>query len=167
MSNLQTLKSASHVKVDQGKAINLYASRQNLGEGLFCPASAHVLRHDIYMRPANQNTLTVNLDASCAQYSEYPAQRQIGIENMTRPYLSIGSSGLTGSDLMGKGRDMVVSNLYQEHPTDRGHFVRHYPNRKNAPFDKPSSCSSQYYSDRKIQPYSYSHDASSTYLYSG
>ena len=73
----QSLKSANLARVDAGKSYNLYASRENLGQTLLCPASAQQLQHDVYGRPANQNTLSVNLDASCGQGTQFNAMRHI------------------------------------------------------------------------------------------
>lgn len=161
-NNYQTLKSANLVRVDQGKSINLYAARQNLGEVLMCPASAQVLQHDIYGRPASQNTLTVNLDASCATGSQYPAPRQIQIENQNRPYLPICEAGLRGSaDFQGTGRDLIPQNLYGE--GERGNMVRHYNTQNNAPWEWEASQQRElqqpYYYFRKHQPMDFSHDA--------
>jgi hypothetical protein len=164
---IQTLKSSNHIRVDQGKAHHLAAARFNLGEPLLCAASAQNLQHDIYGRPASQNTLTVNLDASCGQLSQYPASRHIAIENQTRPYLPICTAGLRGAgDLAGYGRDLMPQDLYGE--GNRGNFVRHYSTANNSPYEWEKNASPpQYYSHRKEQPFTFSHDASKTAYFSG
>ena len=55
----QTLKSAIDSRVDVGQTWRLGSQRQNLGEGLMCPAGAGDIAFDIYGRPADQNTLTL------------------------------------------------------------------------------------------------------------
>jgi hypothetical protein len=167
-SNYQSLKSANLVRVDVGKSEHLYAARQNLGESLMCPAGAQYLMHDIYGRPASQNTLSVNLDASCGQGSQYNAQRHIQIENMERPYLPICAAGLRGAaDFMGVGRDLIPQNLYGE--GERGNMVRHYNTKNNAPWDWQVSKESMqpYYYWRVEQPFTFSHDASKSAYYHG
>jgi hypothetical protein len=158
----QSLKSASLVRVDSGKSYHLYASARNLGESLMCPAGAQYLQNDIYGRPASQNTLPVHLDASCAQGSQYNAERHIQIENMVRPYLPICSAGLRGAgDLQGVGRDLVPQNLYGE--GQRGNMVRIYNTKNNAPWEWEAGMQSAYRKDpyyfRVEQRNNFSHDA--------
>lgn len=155
-SNIQSLKSANLVRVDVGKSENLYAASRELGEPMMCPASAQKLQHDIYGRPASQNTLNIMTDASCGSLSSMNAERHIQRENNERPYLPICSAGMRGvGDLMGMGRDLTPQNLYGE--GHRGDFVRHYNTRNNAPWD-PAVEHFKYY-NRIEQPSSLSMDS--------
>jgi hypothetical protein len=160
----QTLKSANLVRVDVGKAEHLYAARQNLGESAFCSAGSQYIQHDIYGRPASQNTLPMKLDASCAQGSQYNAERIIQIENIERPYLPVCTSGLRGeSDFLAVGRDLLPQNLYGE--GERGNMVRHYNTKNNAPWDLPEKNDYPYYYHRKEQPFYGSMDATKSAYY--
>src|SRR6186713_1565771 len=76
----QTLKAALSSRVRNDQVSRLASSRQDLGEGLMCPASAGFLQHDVYGRPSNQNNLLTN-NSSCSHYTLYNAKRRIGIEN--------------------------------------------------------------------------------------
>lgn len=159
--SVQTLKSANTVRVDIGKAQHLAGARQNLGEPLLCPAGAHHLQNDVYMRPVSQNTLLLD-DASCSNHTEFSAARRIQIENMERPYLPVCAAGLRGGDLMGKGRDLQPKNLYGE--GSRGSFVRTYStptNHYNEVITSPP------YYHQKQQPFTFSHDATKGYYYQG
>lgn len=163
MSHGQTLKSALLYRIDPGKSQNLYAARQNLGEALMCPASAQVLQHDIYGRPSSQNTLSINLDASCAQQSQFPSYRQIQRENLERPYLPIATAGLRGAgDFMGVGRDLVPQNLYGE--GERADMVKHYNTANDSPWEWEAALQTELrfpgFSSRREQPFSFTHDAS-------
>jgi hypothetical protein len=163
MSHMQSLKAALLYRVDVGKSNNLYAARQNLGEGLMCPASAQVIQHDIYGRPASQNTLPVNLDASCATQSQFPAYRQIQRENMERPYLAICTAGLRGAaDFMGVGRDLIPQNLYGE--GERGNMAKHYNNANNSPPEWEAAYQTELrhprYNQNRVQPFTFTHEAS-------
>lgn len=160
----QTLKSAldSRVRIDQ--AGRLGSQRQNLGEGLMCPAGAASIAFDIYGRPASQKTLLLN-DSACSNYTEWSARRRIEVENMERPYLPICAAGLRGAaDWMGKGRDILPQNLYGDGYA--GNFVRHYNTANNAPWAQEPSTMQQDYYHKDIQPFSFSHDASAQ-LYRG
>lgn len=159
----QSLKSSNIVRIDTGKAFHLYAARNNLGESLMCPASAQKLQNDVYGRPATQNTLTVNLDASCAQGTPYDATRHIQIENMNRPYLPICTAGLRGAgDFMGVGRDLLSQDLYGT--GHRGDMVRIYNTRNNAPWEWETPVAlepqNRNYYWRVEQQWNGSHDAS-------
>jgi len=129
-----------------------------LGESLMCPASAQELQNDIYGRPASQQTLPVNLDASCAQGTMYPSYRMIAIENQNRPYLPICAAAMRGGgDLMGVGRNLISQDLYGF--GRQADFVRHYPTNNNAPWDEPPPKRPNYYYKFE-QPNTLSHDAS-------
>jgi len=159
MASGQTLKSALTQRVRIDQASRLGSQRQNLGEGLMCPASAGDLANDVYGRPADQNTLTVN-DAACSNYTKFSAARRIEVENLERPYLPICAAGLRGgSDFMGVGRDQLPQNLYGS--GHRGDMVRHYPTANNAPFHEGPQGSNPSYYQKKIQPFTFSHDATS------
>ncbi len=155
----QSLKSALDARVRLDQAGRLSSQRQNLGEGLMCPAGAANIQFDIYGRPANQKTLLLN-DSACSHYTEWSAQRRIEVENMERPYLPVCAAGLRGAaDWMGKGRDILPQNLYGEGYS--GNFVRHYNTANNAPWaQEPSNMQMDYY-QKDIQPFDFSHDASS------
>ena len=158
-----TLKSANLVRVDTGRSTTLYSAARSLGESLMCPASAQDLQNDIYGRPATQNTLPVNLDASCAQGTLFPAYRQIAIENQARPYVPICAAGMRGGgDTMGVGRDLVPQDLYGFGRS--GDFVRQYNTANNAPWDKPQPERPNYYR-RMEQPFSFTHDATQSAYY--
>lgn len=162
VGSTQTLKSAldSRVRIDQAQRLG--SQRQNLGEGLLCPAGGGDIFFDIYGRPANQNTLLLN-DSACSNYTKWSAERRIQAENNERPYIPICAAGLRGAaDWMGKGRDNIPQNLFGD--GEAGNFVRHYNTANNAPYNQgPSKPYAPYY-PKKIQPFSYSHDASSHFL---
>lgn len=163
-NNYQSLKSASNVRVSTGKAENLYGFTRNLGESLLCSAGAQYLQSDIYGRPANQNTLTVNLDAACAQGTQFPTYRYLQVENMQRPYLPIAASGLRGAaDFQGVGRDLIPQNLYGIN-SSRANMSRIYNNRSNQPWEweQVMQTEPRFYQIQKIQPNDMSHDASTS-----
>lgn len=165
MTKIQTLKSANSVRVNTGLAPELYSASRSLGESLMCPASAQLLANDIYGRPASQNTLPVNRDASCAQGSWYPSYRQIAIENQTRPYIPIAAAGMRGAgDLMGVGRDLTPVDLYGD--GRGGAFVRQYSTNNNAQWDVSSKRVPMQY-NRFEQPSTLSHDATVSAYYRG
>jgi len=150
-----TLKPADYRRVDVGRAYKLGSNRQDLGLSLMCPANAQNLQHDIYGRPSNQNCLTVNLDASCAQGSQYPSYRQIAIENQLRPYVPLCAPGsCSGGDFLGVGRDILPRNLYAE--GERGNFVRTYPTANDAPWQGRWP---QEQTFRRVPEFDFSHDA--------
>lgn len=165
MSAVQSLKSANLVRVDVGRSTTLYSAARSLGESLMCPAAAQDLQNDVYGRPASQNTLPVNLDASCAQGTLYPAYRQIAIENQNRPYIPICAAGMRGGgDMMGVGRDLVPQDLYGFGRS--GDFVRQYNTPNNAPWDAPAPRQPNY-SRRMEQPFSFTHDATISAYFKG
>jgi len=160
-----TLKSANLVRVDVGRSTTLYSAARSLGESLMCPASAQLLQNDIYGRPATQNTLPLNLDASCAQGSLFPATRQIAIENQVRPYVPICAAGMRGGgDTMGVGRDLVPQDIYGFGRS--GDFVRQYDTANNAPWDPPQAPQPNY-NRRMEQPFSFTHDSASSVYFKG
>lgn len=155
----QTLKSALDARVRNDQASRLGSQRQNLGEGLMCPAGSGDIAFDIYGRPADQNTLTVR-DSACSNYTKFPASRRIEVENLERPYLPVCAAGLRGAaDFMGVGRDNLPQNLYGE--GYQGNMVRHYNTANNMPWSEGPQGPTQPYYQKKIQPFSYSHDATS------
>jgi hypothetical protein len=113
----------------------------------------------------SQNTLLLE-DAACSNYTEFSARRRIEIENMERPYVPICAAGLRGAaDFQGAARDLVPQNLYGT--GYQGNFVRHYPTANNAPpACGPSGPRYPYY-QKKIQPFTFSHDASTTNIWRG
>ena len=156
----QSLKSAldSRVRIDQSSRLG--SQRQNLGEGLMCPAGSGDLAFDIYGRPADQNTLLVN-DSSCSNYTKFSTLRRIEIENMERPYLPVCAAGLRGAgDYMGKGRDLLPQNLYGE--GYQGNMVRHYPTATNMPPAEGNQGPNPPYYQKAIQPFSFSMDSTSS-----
>ena len=155
----QTLKSALDSRVRLDQASRLGSQRQNLGEGLMCVAGAGDIANDVYGRPVSQKTLLLN-DSACSQYTEWSAARRIEVENNERPYLPVCAAGLRGAaDWMGVGRDLIPQNLYGE--GYQGNMIRHYDTANNAPWDSgPVGPNAPYYF-KKIQPFSYSMDASS------
>lgn len=162
---MQTLKSANLVRVDAGRSTTLYSSSRMLGESLMCPASAQELQNDIYGRPASQQTLPVNLDASCAQGTMYPSYRMIAIENQNRPYIPICAAGMRGGgDLMGVGRNLISQDLYGF--GRQADFVRHYPTPNNAPWDCPPPRKPNYYW-RMEQPSTLTHDSTKSAYVNG
>jgi hypothetical protein len=165
MSHIQTLKSANLVRVDAGRSTSLYSASRQLGESAMCPAGAQELQNDIYGRPASQQTLPVNLDASCAQGTLFPAYRQIAIENQNRPYIPICAAGMRGGgDTMGVGRDLAPQDLYGF--GRQGDFVRTYSTPNNAPWDKPQPKQPNYYF-RMEQPFTFTHDSTKTAYFKG
>lgn len=165
MSNVQTLKSANLVRVDAGRSTTLYSSSRMLGESLMCPASAQELQNDIYGRPASQQTLPVNLDASCAQGTMYPAHRMIAVENQNRPYVPICAAGMRGGgDLMGVGRNLISQDLYGF--GRQADFVRQYPTPNNSPWERAPKQKPNYY-HRMEMPSTLSHDATKSAYVNG
>jgi len=159
MASGQTLKAALTQRVRVDQAIRLGSQRQNLGEGLMCPAGSGDIGHDVYGRPADQNTLDLS-DAACSNYTRWSAARRMEVENLERPYLPICAAGLRGAaDFMGKGRDLLPQDLYGE--GHRGDMVRHYPTANNAPWHEGPQGPRRPYYHKKIQPFSFSHDATS------
>jgi hypothetical protein len=159
-SNTQTLKSAldSRVRIDQSHKLG--SQRQNLGEGLMCPASAGDIQNDVYGRPVSQNTLRLT-DSACSNYTQFSAGRRIEVENLERPYLPVCAAGLRGAaDWMGKGRDILPQNLYGS--GYQGNMIRHYAmNPANMPPDQTPAAPMRGYYQKKIQPFSYSMDGTS------
>lgn len=155
----QTLKSALDARVEVAQAGRLGSQRQNLGEGLMCPAGSGDIAFDIYGRPVDQNTLRLT-DSACSNYTKFSSARRIEIENQERPYLPICAAGLRGAaDFLGKGRDNLPQNLYGEGYS--GNMVRHYPTANNAPWSQGPQGPLPPYTMKQVQPFSYSHDASS------
>jgi len=160
----QSLKSALDSRVNVAQSERLGSQRQNLGEGLMCPAGSGYINFDIYGRPVSQNTLLLN-DASCSNYTEWSASRRIAVENNERPYMPICAAGLRGAgDFMGKGRDLQQQNLYGE--GYQGNMVRHYNTSNNAPWSAGPQGPNPPYSHTLVQPFSFSHDATN-HLYRG
>lgn len=158
--SIQSLKSALDARVRTDQAERLGSQRQDLGEGLMCPAGSGDIQHDVYGRPSGQNTLLLN-DSSCSHYTKWSARRRIGVENNTRPYIPVCAAGLRGAgDAMGVGRDIMPQGLYAG--SQRGNFVRHYPTANNAPLQPPNKCRERYGCYvKRVQPFSFSHDATS------
>lgn len=164
LSTTQTLKSAVQTRVRWDRAERLGSQRQNLGEGMMCPAGAQSIAFDIFGRPANQNTLLLN-DSACSNYTIFSAERRIEVENMERPYIPICAAGVRGAaDFMGKGRDQMPQNVYGDGYA--GNFVRHFPTASNSPWESPNVPSKPYYHTR-IQPFSFSMDATSNGIFRG
>ncbi len=163
-SSVQSLKSAldSRVRIDQSSRLG--SQRQNLGEGLMCPAGSGDIQFDIYGRPSSQKTLLLN-DAACSNYTEWSSARRIEVENLERPYLPICAAGLRGAgDYMGKARDRLPQNLYGD--GYQGNMVRHYNTATNMPWSEGPQGPRVPFYQKQIQPFSYSHDSSS-HLYRG
>lgn len=161
----QSLKSAldSRVRIDQ--ADRLGSQRQNLGEGLMCPAGSGSIAFDVYGRPADQNTLLLN-DAACSNYTKWSAARRIQVENLERPYLPICAAGLRGAaDFMGKARDNMPQNLYGT--GYQGNMIRHYDTANNMPWSEGPQGPNPPYYQKQVQPFSFSHDASAGNTYRG
>lgn len=156
---MQTLKSVQATRVDVSRAQSLGAAARNLGEPLMCSAGSHALSFDEYGRPAGQNTLTVHLDASCGQLSQFGVAEHINRESLERPYLSIAPPGLRGNgDLSNTGRDLHPQGLYENNT--RGNFVRHYSTPNNAPPAGPvRNTSGDVIYNRVEVPFDFSHDA--------
>lgn len=150
----QTLKSALQQRVSVGQAQRLGSQRNNLGEGMMCPASAGHLMNDIYMRPVSQNTLLLN-DSACSNYTMFSAQRRMQVENQERPALPTCTAGLNSPGDTQGGRKFVPSNIYGEGP--QGNFVRHYNTRSNRAPDHPEPL--KYYYQKAVQPFNFSMDA--------
>lgn len=156
----QTLKSSTVSRVREDNATRFYSHRFNLGEGLVCPAGGGRLDHDVFGRRVSKNTLDLRA-AECSHYTGIPAARFMAFENNHRPYLSICAAGLRGaSDGMGKGRDLMVQNLYQVRGPDafRGNFKRHFPTPNNAPWQEQGAFARQAH-HKRIPEWVPSHDA--------
>ena len=166
----QSLKAAMQSRVVQAQSERLGSQRQNLGEGLTCPAGSGNIHHDIYGRPVTQNTLDLR-DSACSHYL-INASEYMQYETNHRPHLPICAAGLRGaSDMMGVGRDLIPQNLYnsgynpalpadkQDLGTFRGDFERTYGTPNNAPPQQrwPLPRADPY--DRWFQPWDLSLDA--------
>lgn len=153
----QSLKSALDSRVNIAQTERLGSQRQNLGEGLMCPAGSGDIQNDIYGRPANQNTLRLT-DSACSHYTKWNAARRIQVENNDRPYLPICAAGLRGAaDMMGVGRDNIPQNLYGE--GYQGNMIRHYNTANNAPWHQgPEGPDVPFYTQKFIQPATLSMD---------
>jgi hypothetical protein len=159
MSATQTLKSALDSRVRLDQASRLGSQRMDLGEGLMCPAGSGDIAFDIYGRPSDQNTLRLT-DSACSNYTKWSALRRIEVENNERPYLPVCAAGLRGAaDFLGRGRDNLPQNLYGE--GYQGNMVRHYPTPNNMPWSEGPTGPNPPYYQKKIQPFSFSHDATS------
>lgn len=164
-SGLQTLKSALDNRVRIDRAERLGSQRQNLGEGLMCPAGSGHIMHDVYSRPVSQKTLRLR-DADCSNYTEFSSARRIEVENLERPALPVCAAGLRGaSDFMGLGRDMMPQNLYGAGM--EGAFVRHYNTPNNAPPQPPLRMRQGCYVQKPVRPFDFSMDATSGNTYRG
>lgn len=164
LSTTQTLKSSLQTRVRVDRSDRLGSQRQNLGEGLMCPAGSQNIAFDIFGRPVNQNTLLLN-DSACSNYTIFSAERRIEIENMERPYIPIAAAGIRGvSDMMGVNRDGLVQNLYGE--GYGGNMIRHYDTANNSPWEGPNVPSRPFYHTR-IQPWDGSMDATSVGVFRG
>ena len=161
----QTLKASNLVRVDAGRSKVLYSASRTLGESLMCPASAQDLQNDVYGRPASQQTLPVNLDASCAMGTMYPAPRMIAVENQNRPYIPICAAGMRGGgDLQGTGRNLIPQDLYGF--GRQGDMVRQYPTANNAPWDLPEPKRPNYYWRNEQSP-TLTHDSTKSSWFTG
>ena len=111
--NGQTLKATLQSRVINAQTERLSSQRQNLGEGLTCPAGSGNIHHDVYGRPVTQNTLDLR-DSACSHYL-IDASEFMQYETNHRPHLPICAAGLRGaSDMAGWGRDLLPQNLYNE-----------------------------------------------------
>ena len=111
--NGQTLKATLQSRVINAQTERLSSQRQNLGEGLTCPAGSGNIHHDVYGRPVTQNTLDLR-DSACSHYL-IDAAEFMQYETNHRPHLPICAAGLRGaSDMAGWGRDIISQNLYNE-----------------------------------------------------
>ena len=111
--NGQTLKATLQSRVINAQTERLSSQRQNLGEGLTCPAGSGNIHHDVYGRPVTQNTLDLR-DSACSHYL-IDASEFMQYETNHRPHLAICAAGLRGaSDMAGWGRDLLPQNLYNE-----------------------------------------------------
>lgn len=150
----QTLKAALQTRVETAQAHRLGSQRQNLGEGMMCPAGAQYLSFDIYGRPANRNTLNLN-DSACSNYAITSAT-YMQFESNNRPMIPICTAGLNGGgDLMGVGRTFMPRDLYGDGKA--GEFVAHYPTRTNRPEEVPKP--PKFFYPKAIQPFAFSMDA--------
>lgn len=155
----QTLKAALQTRVDPAQAHRLGSQRQNLGEGMMCPAGAQYLAFDIYGRPANRNTLDLR-DSACSNYA-ITAATYAQYESNNRPMIPICAAGLNGGgDLMGVGRTFMPRDLYGTGKA--GEFVRHYGTRTNRPEEIAQKA--KYFYQKAIQPFDFSHDATSVVM---
>ena len=139
MSQIQSLKSASQVRVNIAAAERIGQERLLLGDSTgqgntLCPASAHDLNFDQYFRPANQNTLKMAAP-DCNGGGIWTASRRVEVENLERPYIPVCAAGFRGGDTAGLGRDLLPKGLYDG--SYRGNFVRHYPTANNMPATRP------------------------------
>jgi hypothetical protein len=150
----QTLKAALQTRVDSAQAGRLGSQRQNLGEGMMCPAGAQYLAFDVYGRPANRNTLNLN-DSACSNYAITSAT-YMQYESNNRPMIPICAAGLNGGgDLQGTGRNFMPRDLYGTGKA--GEFVRHYGTRTNRPEEVAKEA--KWFYQKAIQPFNFSHDA--------
>lgn len=152
----QSLKSAIDTRVIPERAILQAGARFGNPGAEYC-RGMHNLRHDVYGRPANQNTLPV-LDSACSPFTVNTVQAHLSRESVERPVLPGCASGNRGGgDLMGKGRDMMPKNLYASFTPARGNFDRVYPTANNLPPHESYGTPSPLH---KMTMYAGSHNAS-------
>ena len=165
----QTLKPVLQSRANIAQSIRLGSQRQNLGEGLTCPAGSGNIHHDIYGRPVTQNTLPL-MDSACSPYL-INAQEFMQYETNHRPHLPICAAGLRGaSDMMGVGRDLIPQNLYafsydptrpkgdQDLGDFRGQFERTYGTPNNAPPQANWNIPKQEPYEHIVQSFDFSND---------
>lgn len=158
---MQSLKSVIGQRVNTSVAEKLASNSRDLGEGRVCGSRGHPTK-DVYGRPSNLNTLTVNLDATCGGEA-YSARELMQFETNHRQYIPICAAGYRGAgDFMGYGRDMIPMDLYS-YPGDpykgRGRYPREYQTPNNSPPDYYEGGYSRLGDDRRRQPFDFSHDA--------
>lgn len=156
LGTTQTLKSAQQSRVRIDLANRQGSARQNLGEGLMCPAGAGQISFDIFGRSVNQNTIAFLTDSACSLYTQFKASDRIQSENMERPYLNICAAGNRGAGDMLNARDRMPQNVYGE--GYGGNFVRHYDNASNSPWERPLQDLPPLYHNR-VQPWDGTMDA--------
>ena len=168
----QSLKASLQSRVINAQSERLSSQRQNLGEGLTCPAGSGNIHHDVYGRPVTQNTLDLR-DSACSHYL-IDAAEFMQYETNHRPHLPICAAGRRGaSDMMGVGRDLIPQNLYafsydptrpkgdQDLGDFRGQFERTYGTPNNAPPQGNWRIPRQAPYDKTVQAYDFSNDGTS------
>jgi len=149
-----TLKSAIDGRVNISTAQRIGSERTNGGHGANCVAEAGELRHDVYGRPASQNTLDLS-NSDCSKYTEFNVRRRIATESIERPYVPVCRVGRPG-DGMAVGRDVNPRDIYGGTDCGRGNFFREYSSPNNAP-------PSQFVPPLKNTHYPYVYGASGSY----
>ena len=127
---------ASSDRVRYDRAINAYHTQRDTGNPILCPAGAQNINYDEFGRGANINTLQVNRDGACGNYT-YTASDHIQFENNNRPdvnrFIRLHRQ-YASDDATGRRMDQIPRNLYD--PQNKTYHSQYYRNSEYAPLYK-------------------------------